>query len=242
MAASAGEPRKVLVLGASSTIGAAVCARYAEAGYRVLAHFHRNGQSVGRLSTAHQGIEPVSCDLADLHAVESLAATDEVRACDALVCLAADAGPTTIESLDIEALIRTMNVGALANYVLIGALGPSMAERGYGRIVIGSSIGVKFGGGTDSFAYALANHTSEFIPRAATQWASRGVLTNVVRIGVTDTPIHGAFPGRDMAERTRLIPIQRLATPTEVASFIVDLGSDRNTYVTGQVMAISGGE
>jgi len=242
VAAPAGGPRKVLVLGASSTIGAEVCARYAEAGYHVLAHYHRNRAAVEGLARAHPGVEPVPCDLADLHAVASLAATEEVQACDALVCLAAVAAPTVLEALDVDALVRTVSVGALANYVVMGALGPSMADRGYGRIVIGSSIGVKFGGGTDSFAYALANHASEFIPRAAAQWAGRGVLTNVVRIGVTDTPIHEAFPGRDMAARASLIPMHRLAQPAEVAALILDLGTERNTYVTGQVTAVSGGE
>ncbi len=239
---TAGGPRKVLVLGASSTIGAEVCSRYAEAGYHVLAHYHRNREAVARLSSALPGIEPISCDLADLHAVASLAATEAVQACDALVCLAAVAAPTELEALDVDALVRAVSVGALANYVVMGALGPAMADRGYGRIVIGSSIGVKFGGGRDSFAYALANHTSEFIPRAAAQWASRGVLTNVVRIGVTDTPIHDAFPGRNMAARASLIPMHRLAQPAEVAALILDLGTERNTYVTGQVTAVSGGE
>lgn len=242
MAAPAGGPRKVLVLGASSTIGAEVCAGYAEAGYHVLAHYHRNREAVERLCSAHPGVEPVPCDLADLHAVASLAATEAVQACDALVCLAAVASPTRLDALDVDALVRIMSVGALANYVVMGALGPAMADRGYGRIVIGSSIGVKFGGGADSFAYALANHASEFIPRAATQWAGSGVLTNVVRIGVTDTPLHEGFLGRDMTARASLIPMHRLAQPAEVAALILDLGTERNTYVTGQVTAVSGGE
>ena len=123
-----------------------------------------------------------------------------------------------------------------------GAAGPAMASRGWGRIVIASSIGVKFGGGTDSFNYALANHASEFIPRTARDWAASGVLTNVVRIGVTDTKAHDAFPGRDLARRAELIPMKRAATTAEIADYLFWIGSESNTYLTGQVNAISGGE
>ena len=117
-----------------------------------------------------------------------------------------------------------------------------MAQRQWGRIVIGSSIGVKFGGGADSFAYALANHASEFLPRSVRDWTASNVLTNVVRIGVTDTPLHEAFPDRDFQQRVELIPLKRAATTAEIADFITWYGSEQNTYVSGQTVAISGGE
>jgi 3-oxoacyl-[acyl-carrier protein] reductase len=117
-----------------------------------------------------------------------------------------------------------------------------MAKRKYGRIVIGSSIGVRFGGGFDSFAYSLSKHAAEFIPSEARTWASDGVLTNVIRIGVTDTPANSAFPGRDLEERVSRIPAGRAANVDEISDFLFWYGSSVNTFVTGQVIAISGGE
>ena len=46
-------------------------------------------------------------------------------------------------------------------------LGAQMALKQWGRIVIGSSIGVKFGGGDDSYCYSLSKMASELIPKAA---------------------------------------------------------------------------
>lgn len=230
------------MLGASSDIGIAVCQRFLDTNYRVTGHFHANPSAFTALAYASGAFESLQLDLADLDAVGEVARTSEVQEADVVVFLAALATPTTLHAIDPAALSAAMNVGALANYVIMGAAGPSMANRGWGRIVIGSSIGVKFGGGTDSFNYALANHASEFIPRTARDWAANGVLTNVVRIGVTDTKAHDAFPGRDLARRAELIPMKRAATTVEIADYLFWIGSESNTYLTGQVNAISGGE
>ena len=45
-----------------------------------------------------------------------------------------------------------------------------------------------------------------------------------------------------MKERIKLIPINRMATPKEVAIYIVKLATEENSYMTGQTISISGGE
>jgi len=236
------QKRRVLILGASSDIGLAVTQKYLDAGFRVTGHFHRNPEALRSLSLSHPGLDLLELDLTDLSSVQSAVQDPAITDHDVLICLAALAAPMGLDFIDLDLLTQTMNVGALANYVLLGALGPAMAERGWGRIVIGSSIGVRFGGGLDSFAYALANHACEFIPRLARDWAANNVLTNVVRIGVTDTKMHSAFSGRNLREREALIPMGRAADACEIVDYLFWLGSEQNTYVTGQVTAISGGE
>ena len=206
----------------------------------MVAHYFQNRASLTDEFPSEPRLELAQCDLADLNAVSELAQahTD----CDVAVFLASLAKPSRLENIDVSQLERTLAVGALSNYVLMGSIGPAMAQRRWGRIVIGSSIGVKFGGGADSFAYALANHASEFLPRSVRDWTANNVLTNVVRIGVTDTPLHRAFPNRDFQQRVELIPLRRAATPAEIADFITWYGSEQNTFVSGQTVAISGGE
>ena len=228
-----------MVIGASSTVGVEVCKRYLTAGHLVTAHFNSSLPALSTLAP-HSRLEPVQCDLADLSSVRELANANTDT--DILIFLASLATPSHLENIDVSQFERALAVGALSNYILMGAIGPAMAQRQWGRIVIGSSIGVKFGGGTDSFAYALANHASEFLPRSVRDWMESNVLTNVVRIGVTDTPLHEAFPDRDFQQRIELVPLKRAATTAEIADFITWYGSEQNTYVSGQTVAISGGE
>jgi NAD(P)-dependent dehydrogenase (short-subunit alcohol dehydrogenase family) len=119
---------------------------------------------------------------------------------------------------------------------------PEMAKKGWGRIVNLGSIGVKFGGGKNSFSYSLSKHALEFIPSDFKDWASKNVLVNVLRVGVVDTRLHSSDPLKNMSDRVRLIPMQRMASPEEVAKAIWFLGSDSNSYITGQVISFSGGE
>ncbi len=186
----------------------------------------------------------IRLDLGDLEEVANHISeySDQLSQCGALVCLASLASPVRLSKASPQELTTAISIGALSNYLFMGAMGRHMASQGWGRIVVGSSIGVKFGGSNESFAYALANHASEFIPREARDWARSGVLTNVIRIGVTDTPIHGSFPQKNMEERIGLIPAGRAAVPDEIADFIVWHASAANSYVSGQVLAISGGE
>lgn len=228
-----------MVIGASSTVGVEVCKRYLTAGHLVTAHFNSSLSALSTLAS-HSRLEPVQCDLADLSSVREFANANTDA--DILIFLASLATPSYLENIDVSQLERTLAVGALSNYILMGAIGPAMAQRQWGRILIGSSIGVKFGGGADSFAYALANHASEFLPRSVRDWTASNVLTNVVRIGVTDTPLHEAFSDRDFQQRVDLIPLRRAATIEEIANFITWHGSEMNTYVSGQTLAISGGE
>lgn len=232
-------PRKVAVFGASSSVGVEACKLYLAAGHSVRAHYKRDSTTLSLLA-ANSDLEAVQCDLGNLDSVRELANAN--KDADILIFLASLAKPSRLEHLDVPHLERTLAIGALSNYMLMGAIGPAMAQRQWGRIVIGSSIGVKFGGGADSFAYALANHTSEFLPRSVREWSGSNVLTNVVRIGVTDTPLHDAFPDRDLEQRVELIPVKRAATTAEIADFITWYGSEQNTYVSGQTIAISGGE
>lgn len=206
----------------------------------MVAQYYENRASLTDRFPSEPHLNLVQCDLADLNAVSQLAQahTD----CDVAIFLASLAVPSCLEKIDLSQLERTMAVGALSNFILMGSIGPAMAQRGWGRIVIGSSIGVKFGGGVDSFAYALANHASEFLPRSVRDWTASRVLTNVVRIGVTNTPLHNSFPDRDFQQRVKLVPLKRAATTAEIAGFITWYGSEQNTYVSGQTVAISGGE
>jgi 2-hydroxycyclohexanecarboxyl-CoA dehydrogenase len=234
--------RTAFVSGASSEIGAALCGLYLEAGWRVVAHFRTAPRGLAGLRG--DVLETWQCDFADTAHLE--AALREKPAffqrADAFVNLAADVQPRRFEEASGADMLAALAVNLLPGLLLMRSMGPAMADRGFGRIVHASSIGVKFGGGSDSFAYSLSKHAQEFIPRAGRTWAARNVFVNVVRIGVTATQSHGRIPGKDMAARIDLVPAQRAATPLEIAKALFWFGSEANGFTSGQVVAAAGGE
>ena len=234
--------RTAFVSGASSDIGLALCRRYLDAGWRVVGHFRTLRPELEALRG--ERLETWQCDFADTAKLEDALRErpDHFRRADAFVNLAADLRPCRFEQAGAAEILAALTVNLLPGLLLMRTIGPAMAERGFGRIVHASSIGVKFGGGSDSFAYSLSKHAQEFIPRACRSWAERDVFVNVVRIGVTDTRLHGRAPGRDMAERARLNPARRPATPDEIARTLFWLGTDQNGFTSGEILAVAGGE
>ena len=117
-----------------------------------------------------------------------------------------------------------------------------MIKREWGRIVNLGSIGVKYGGSIKNSPYAISKHSLEFFPSQVQKWAKKNVLVNTVRVGVTDTKIHSKLKSKNMKKRISLVPLKRMADKKEIANFVFFLGSDRNSYISNQVMRISGGE
>ncbi len=236
--------RQVFVTGASSDIGLAVCRLYLSRGYRVLAHHYRGRPAFDALWAESPDLTPIRIDLGnpdDLgHALSEHRET--VAATDVFIHAAAHMEPLSFADATAETVWRAMMVNAVSAVLVMQAVVPSMVERGWGRIVLLGSIGVKYGGGTSSFCYAYGKHALEFMPGEHRAWAARDVLVNVLRLGVTDTRIHRADPGKDMTARVARIPAGRMAEPDEMARAVHWFGSEENTFTTGQVVAIAGGE
>ena len=82
----------------------------------------------------------------------------------------------------------------------------------------------------------------EFFPSQTKDWVKNDVLINTIRVGATKTKIHYKLPSKNLKEREKLIPMQRFATTEEIAEYVFYLGSNSNTYISNQVLSISGGE
>ena len=236
--------KKVLILGASSDIGLEILKKYLSKGYYILAHYNKGNKKLFDLK--RKNINRVS--LYKLNLLESENKTNKffknklLNDCDVVINASAHLKEIQFEKIDLKILLETFKVNLFPSIFLTMRLGPLMSKRGWGRIVNLGSIGVKFGGGKQNLPYSLSKHALEFFPSITKDWVKNNVLVNTIRVGATNTKLHKKLPSKNLKKRSALIPMKRMAEPKEIAEYVYFVGSDENTYISNQVLSISGGE
>jgi len=236
--------KTALITGASSDIGMALCRVYLEAGYDVVAHYHSGQASFFDMVEGNGAVRPLQIDFSDIATTEAAIAKnrDILQSCDVLINAAALLKSRPFSEITAADMLSAFTINVVPAALLMQTVAPGMCARGWGRIVNIGSIGVKFGGGSASYCYALSKNALEFLPADYKKWAGDNVFINALRVGVTDTRIHKNDPTKDMSARIGLIPAKRMASPDEMAKAIYWYGSDQNTFTTGQTITIAGGE
>jgi NAD(P)-dependent dehydrogenase (short-subunit alcohol dehydrogenase family) len=216
--------RRVLVTGAARGIGRAIAERYRTDGWEVIAPTR------------------AELDLANSAAVDAYARGLAVRGIDAIVNNAGENRIASIVDLERAVWERILAINVTAPFLLLQQLAPAMAERGWGRIVNISSV-YSIVSRPGRVAYSASKAALNGLTRtAALEYGNRGVLVNAVCPGFVETDMtHQNNTPEQIAWLQSLVPLDRLATPAEIADFVHMLGSDRNSYVTGQSLAIDGG-
>jgi 3-oxoacyl-[acyl-carrier protein] reductase len=80
-----------------------------------------------------------------------------------------------------------------------------------------------------------------FAKSYAKEVATLGITVNVVSPGAVNTRMNLSWTSDELAEVRKKIPLERFAEPSEVATVVDFLLSDRANYITGSVIPVNGG-
>lgn len=124
---------------------------------------------------------------------------------------------------------------------------PGMVQRRFGRVVNIASDAARVGSSGESVYAAAKAGVVAFTKTVARELASLRITLNAVCPGPTDTPLLASFAGEGAegqklrAALERAIPFKRLGQPEDMAGIVAFLASDEASYITGQVISVSGG-
>ena len=232
--------KKVLVTGASGGIGMAICKYYFNHNYEVIYHYNSSQNKLKEL----RGVTLVKSDFSNNKSLSKfINQIAEIGPIDVLINNAADTKyKSNIDEYSYEGVLKILSVNTIAPFLLCKEAIKGMKSKRWGRIVNISSIGVKYGGSYNSMDYTFSKSALESITTSlAKQYTSDNILINCIRVGVTNTKFHEKNP-KDMSKRISLIPIGRMAKPDEIAKVVYFLGSDENSYISGDTITVAGGE
>ena len=245
-----GVARVAAVTGGSLGIGRAIASRLAADGFTV-AILARDVARARGVADSLGGVA-VECDVTDYASVVSaLVAVRE--ACGGVDVLVNNAGYDEFQPFlqtDPAGWQRLLAVNLLGVLNCTHVFAPAIVERcqvsGFGRIVNIASDASRVGSTGEAVYSAAKGGVVAFSKSLARELARAGVTVNVVSPGPTDTPMLDAIRATDFGGKVvdRIVaasPRRRLALPDEIAGAVSYFVSADATFVTGQILSVSGG-
>ena len=250
-----GLPRSchALVTGGGPGIGRAIAAALAQAGATVTV-LGRNRTTLDQAVAAGDAHFVAVAYVADQAAVNAAIAEAAGRQpIDILIANAGIAESAPFAKSDAALFRRMMDVDFMGVVNCVQAVLPAMRDRRYGRIVaVASTAGLR--GYAYASAYSAAKHAVVGLVRSlALELASTQLTVNAVCPGFTDTDLlagsidnimnkTGRSRDQAVADLSRHNPQGRLVAPAEVADTVLWLCGEGAGAITGQAIAVAGGE
>lgn len=246
------ESKTVVVTGGGGGIGSAVCHGFAAEGARV-AVLDLAGDAASATSErigADSGTAiAIECDITERGSVDAAVGrvTEELGAVDVLVN---NAGwDLFVPFLDTAAddWSKLIDINLVGPLNMHHAVLPGMVERGYGRVVNVASDAARVGSSGESVYAACKAGLVAFSKTLAREHSRHGITFNVVCPGPTDTALlatvtdAAANPDKLREAFRRAIPMGRLGQPDDLVGAVLFFASDDASFVTGQVLSVSGG-
>jgi 3-hydroxybutyrate dehydrogenase len=242
-----------LVTGGGRGIGRAIASALAQSGATVTV-LGRDRATLEGAVAAGAAHFAATADVADQAAVSAAIAQAASRQpIDILVANAGIAESAPFAKSDAALFHRMMDVNFMGVVHAVQAALPSMKGRPYGRIVaVASTAGLK--GYAYVSAYSAAKHAVIGLVRSlALELASTSVTVNAVCPGFTETDLvagsidnimskTGRTKEQAIAELASHNPQKRLIQPSEVADAVLWLCGESAGAITGQAIAVAGGE
>jgi 3-oxoacyl-[acyl-carrier protein] reductase len=232
--------RTALVTGAAQGLGEAIA--------RAL---HARGATVVLADVNRDGAERVAAELGDraraayvdVRERASLAAAlDEAGVVDILVNNAARTVSRPLWEIEPDEWDDVLAVNLRGVFLGCQLAGPTMRERGWGRIVNLASLAGQQGGAVAGAHYAASKAGIIVLTKmVAQELAPHGVTVNAVAPAAVRTPVMDELPDDRLELLRQHIPVGRFGEADEVAALVAFLCSDEAAYITGATLDVNGG-
>jgi len=245
--------RPVLITGGASGIGRAITLRLLSLGYPVGVLDLDPAALKALEETALAGQAPIAdgrlftyeVDITDYGAVQH-AVEDFTAQAGAVFGLVNNAGwdeARPFVDTDPDFWRRIVDINLYGPLNVTHAVLQRLAAAGRGRVISIASDAGRVGSSGEAVYSAAKGGIIAFMKTLAREHARQGLTFNSICPGPTDTPLLAGFDasGRLQEALERAIPMRRLAQPEDFPGLVAFFLSDDASYITGQVISVSGG-
>lgn len=230
------DPRIVLITGGSRGIGLACASRFKEMGDHVAVTYNS--------SPPPDGYFGVKCDVTDTEQVDEAFRAIEEEFGGPVEVLVSNAGVTRdglLLRMSEDDFASVIDANLTASYRVTKRAARGMLKARKGRIVLMSSV-VGLLGAAGQANYAASKAGLVGLARSlARELGSRGITVNVIAPGPVETDMTAALGDERMQSIIEAVPLERAASPDEIAAAVAFLASADAGYITGAVLPVDGG-
>jgi 3-oxoacyl-[acyl-carrier protein] reductase len=235
-----------LITGASQGIGREIALTFADSGADLAladVKFPELSELAEKVKDKGRKAFPIQVDVSDYgkvkEAVEKILA--EFGRIDILVNNAGITRDNLILRMKPEEWQKVIDVNLSGAFNFTQAVVKTMVKKRYGRIInIASVVGLMGNVGQANYSASKAGLIG-FTKSVAREVASRGITVNAIAPGFIDTPMTQVLSAEAKERLVSQIPMPRLGSPRDIANGVKFLASDEASYITGNVLNISGG-
>jgi 3-oxoacyl-[acyl-carrier protein] reductase len=160
---------------------------------------------------------------------------------DVLVNNAGITKDSRLQKMGEDAWDAVINVNLKGVWLCGKAASVKMLEQGSGSIINASSIVGRYGNFGQSNYAATKGGVIAMTQTWAIEMGPKGVRVNAIAPGFTMTPMLETVPQKVLDDISSKTPLRRLGTPEDIANAYLFLASDESSFITGQVIEVSGG-
>ena len=241
------ERKTILVTGASRGIGKEVALKYAENGYDVVINYVSSKTDVKALENEfkEKGVDSliIKADVSKQEEVQELVdkAIEKFGKIDVLVNNAGITKDNLLMRMSEEEFDKVIEINLKGTYLVTKAVTKYMMKKRSGSIInLSSVVGVAGNAGQCNYSASKAGIIG-FTKSIAKELASRNIRANAVAPGFIETDMTNVLSDTVKETIHNQIPLKRMGNAKEVAELIYFLGSEKSSYITGQVINIDGG-
>ena len=241
------ENKTVFVTGGSRGIGKQVALTYAENGYNVVINYVSDKTDVEALKQEfnEKGVESLilKADVSKKEEVEEVVkqAIEKFEKIDVLVNNAGITKDNLLMRMSEKEFDKVIEINLKGTYLVTKAVSKYMMKQRKGSIInLSSVVGVSGNAGQCNYSASKAGIIG-FTKSIAKELASRNIRANAVAPGFIETDMTDVLSDAVKESIYNQIPLKRMGTAKEVAELIYFLGSEKSSYITGQVINVDGG-
>lgn len=226
--------KKVLVTGSTGAIGKACAEYFSKAGYFVYLHYRSNKDKAQELCKELGNSEIIGFDITDKEAVNSSLENLEIDVLVNNAGITKDALFFFMEDEDWQSVIDTSVNGT---YYVTKAIMRNMIKNKSGAVVNVASVSGIVGNPGQTNYSAAKGAMIAFTKSLSAEVARYGIRVNAIAPGLIESEMTEEL---NLKEMKKTIPLKRIGTPADVAECVLFL-ADKASFVTGEVLNISGG-